>query len=305
MAIYLAEKTRELIDAKIEEDQGAKYREWLGSIIPTISDAFDPRTGRRSHLGVSTIGDPCARKLFFQFRWVVRPKHSGRILRLFNRGHMEEGRFIAMLLTAGFKVWHQDAEGNQFRISELGGHFGSAIDGVVVGCPDMPEPNTPILTEMKTHGEKSFVKLKKEGMRASKPTHYAQIQVYMRKMALGACLYIAVNKNTDELYCELIALDMAVADQFIDRGHKIVLAHEPPVGLSTKGASWFECKMCDYADHCYRGELPVVSCRTCVYSRAIEDGTWKCFNPVVNGTITTDEQIEACSHYEMAPYYGK
>lgn len=305
MPIYLAEKTKELIDQKIEEDQGSKYREWLGRVIPTISDAFDPRNGRRSHLGVSTIGDPCARKLFFQFRWVARPKHSGRILRLFNRGHMEEGRFIAMLLTAGFKVWQQDAEGHQYRISELGGHFGSAIDGIVVGCPDMPDPNTPILTEMKTHGEKSFVKLKKEGMRESKPTHYAQVQVYMRKMGLAACLYIAVNKNTDEIYCELIALDTAVADQFIDRGCKIVLTHEPPVGLSLKGASWFECKMCDYADHCYRGELPVVSCRTCVYSRAIEDGTWKCFNPVVNRTITTDEQIEACSHYEMAPYYGK
>lgn len=305
MPIYLATKTQELIDQKIEEDQGSKYREWLGRVIPTISDAFDPRTGRRSHLGVSTIGDPCARKLFFQFRWVARPRHSGRILRLFNRGHMEEGRFIAMLLTAGFKVWQQDAEGHQFRISELGGHFGSAIDGVVVGCPDMPDPNQAILTEMKTHGEKSFVKLKKEGMRASKPTHYAQVQVYMRKMNLAACLYIAVNKNTDEIYCELIALDAAVADQFIDRGCKIVMAHEPPVGLSNKGASWFECKMCDYADHCYRGELPVMSCRTCVYLRAVEDGTWKCHNPAVNRTRTTDEQIEACSLYEMPSYYGK
>lgn len=305
MPIYLAQKTKDLIDSKIEEDQGSKYREWLGRVIPTISDAFDPRQGRRSHLGVSTIGDPCARKLFFQFRWVVRPKHSGRILRLFNRGHMEEGRFIAMLLTAGFKVWQQDEHGHQFRISELGGHFGSAIDGIVVGCPDMPDPNTPVLTEMKTHGEKSFVKLVKEGMRASKPTHYAQIQVYMRKMGLGACLYIAVNKNTDELYCELIALDAAVADQFIDRGCKIVLAHEPPVGLSNKGASWFECKMCDYADVCYRGDEPVISCRTCVYARAHEDGTWRCHNPKVNKVISADEQIAACPLYEMPSYYGR
>lgn len=305
MPIYLAEKTKNLIDQKIEEDQGSKYREWLGKVIPTISDAFDPRNGRRSHLGVSTIGDPCARKLFFQFRWVARPKHHGRIIRLFNRGHMEEGRFIAMLLTAGFKVWQQDAEGNQFRISELGGHFGSAIDGIVVGCPDMPDPNQAILTEMKTHGDKSFKKLLKDGMKVSKPMHYAQVQVYMRKMGLAACLYIAVNKNDDEIYCELIPLDAAVADQFIDRGCKVVMAEEPPVGLSTKGASWFECKMCDFSDNCYRNEPPLVSCRTCSYSRVIEDGTWKCINPVVNRTITTDEQIAACSHYEMANYYGR
>lgn len=305
MPIYLAEKTAQLVEQKIEEDQGAKYREWLGKVIPTISDAFDPRTGRRSHLGVSTIGDPCARKLFFNFRWVSRPRHSGRILRLFNRGHMEEGRFIAALLTAGLKVYQQDGEGNQYRISELGGHFGSAIDGVVIGCPDLPNPDNPVLAEMKTHGEKSFVKLKKEGMRQSKPVHYAQIQVYMRKMGLAVCLYIACNKNTDELYFELIPLDAAVADQFIDRGIKIVMADEPPVGLSTKGASWFECKMCEYADVCYRGDDAVMSCRTCRYSKPVEDGTWKCVNPVVNRVITTDEQIAGCSHYEMAPYYGR
>lgn len=305
MPIYLADKTAQLVEQKIEEDQGAKYREWLGKVIPTISDAFDPRTGRRSHLGVSTIGDPCARKLFFNFRWVSRPRHSARILRLFNRGHMEEGRFIAALLAAGLKVYQQDGSGQQYRISELGGHFGSAIDGVVIGCPDLPDPNNPILAEMKTHGEKSFVKLKKEGMYKSKPMHYAQVQVYMRKMGLAVCLYIACNKNTDELYFELIPLDAAVADQFIDRGIKIVLADEPPVGLSMKGPSWFECKMCDYADVCYRGDDAVMSCRTCRYSKPVEDGTWRCVNSVVNCVITTDEQIAGCSHYEMAPYYGR
>ena len=41
------------------------------------------------------------------------------MLRLFNRGHIEEARFIAMLLTIGMPVYQQDAEGKQFRI-----HFG-------------------------------------------------------------------------------------------------------------------------------------------------------------------------------------
>lgn len=305
MPVYLATKTKQLINDKIEEDQGSKYREWLGRVIPTISDAFDPRTGRRSHLGVSTIGDPCARKLFFNFRWVSKPRHNAQLLRLFNRGHMEEGRFIAALLAAGLTVYQQDANGNQYRISELGGHFGSAIDGVVIGCPDLQDPSMPILAEMKTHADKSFQKLLKSGVRESKPMHYAQVQVYMRKMGFSVCLYIAVNKNNDELYLELIPLDSVVADQFIHRGVKIVLADEPPVGLSEKGAGWYECKWCDYADFCYRKEIPAVSCRTCAYSIAREDGTWFCRNAAVNATLTTDEQIAACPNYTMANYYGK
>lgn len=303
--IYLAEKTMAAIEQSIQVDQGAKYREWLGRVIPTISDAFNPKEGRRTHLGLSTIGDPCSRKIFFQFRWTLKVKHAGRILRLFNRGHMEEGRFIAALLTAGMKVYQQDAQGNQFRISGFGGHVGSATDGVVVGCPDLQDPNVAILTEMKTHGEKSFLKLKKEGLQESKFMHYVQQQVYMGKTDLRASLYLAVNKNTDEIYAELVPYDEVVASHFLDRADQIAGADEAPVGLSSKGASWFECKMCDFSGVCYRGEMPVVSCRTCRYSIAKDDGDWHCRHSVVNATLTTEQQVEACKYYEMAHYYGK
>lgn len=302
MAIYKAEKTMELIENAISNDQGAKYREWLGKVIPTISDAFDPRQGRRSHFGYSSAGDPCARKLFFGWRWVVKVKHSGRIMRLFNRGHMEEGRFIAALLAAGLTVYQQDANGKQFRLSSLGGHVGSAIDGVLIGCPDLPDPTMAILTEMKTHNDKSFKKLVKEGVRATKPTHYVQMQIYMRKMGLPAALYIATNKNDDDIWAELIPFESVIADQYIDRCDQIALADAPPVGLSEKGASWFECKWCDYNGICYRGEMPEVSCRTCAASEVRADGTWYC--RARTKTLTVDEQIEGCSGYVMSNYYG-
>lgn len=303
MSIYKAEKTMKQIDDAIQSDQGAKYREWLGKVIPTISDAFDPRQGRRSHFGYSNAGDPCARKLFFGWRWVIKQAHSGRIMRLFNRGHMEEGRFIAALLAAGLTIYQQDSEGKQFRISGCGGHVGSAIDGVVIGCPDLPDPNMAILTEMKTHNDKSFKKLLKEGVREAKPLHYIQMQIYMRKMSLPAALYVATNKNDDDLWCELIAFEPVVADMYIDRCDQIALADEAPEGLISKGASWFECKWCDYNAVCYRGEMPQVNCRTCAASEVREDGTWYCRSK--KKTLTVDEQIEGCSNYVVASYYGR
>lgn len=61
--------------------------------------------GHRNHLGASLIGDDCSRKLWYSFRWVFKERFSGRLLRLFNRGHREEDRFVEWLEGAGFKVW--------------------------------------------------------------------------------------------------------------------------------------------------------------------------------------------------------
>src|SRR5688572_4793950 len=63
----------------------------------------------RWHLGASIIGHECSRYLWFSFRWCARDEgeatkrdanshaNLGRKLRLFNRGHREEARFIEYL----------------------------------------------------------------------------------------------------------------------------------------------------------------------------------------------------------------
>lgn len=88
----------------------------------------------------------------------------------------------------------------------------------------------------------------------------------------------------------------------IDRGVRIVLADAPPVGLSEKGRSWFECRYCDYINHCYNGEMPAVNCRTCIYSQAKEDGTWVCRN--FKSVLSKETQLVGCTAYRVAPYYG-
>src|SRR5208283_4628088 len=60
-------------------------------------------SGFRKHLGASDIGHQCERYLWYKFRWMCEPKFSGRMLRLFNRGHLEEARFIEWLEGIGFR----------------------------------------------------------------------------------------------------------------------------------------------------------------------------------------------------------
>lgn len=275
MAIYLALETKRMIDEAIERDQGSSYRGWLGKVIPHMDDAY--REGEepfRTHMGASLIGGKCPKAIWYGFHWVTRPKFSGRILRLFNRGHLEEARFIAMFLMIGCQVFQQDQNGKQFRISHADGHFGGSGDGVVIGLPEL-NPGQPCLLEFKTHSEKSFLKLQKEGVREAKPEHFVQMQVYMRKMGIAIALYGAVNKNTDEIHLEYIKCEPEVGDQYLARGEKLVWMKKPPEGIS-KSPGYFECRFCDHRPVCQLGAEPDLNCRTCHYATPVPGGTWSC-----------------------------
>jgi len=193
-AVQIASKTLAAIESTIAGDQGASYRQALQRVLPHIGDAYrGVDSPFRTHLGASVIGDECARKIWYGFHWTTIPSFGGRILRLFNRGHLEEGRFIAALLAIGCQVYQQDENGKQFRISGVSGHFGGSGDGIATGVPDV-DPSLPVLLEFKTHNDKSYIKLAKEGVRSAKFEHYVQMQIYLRKMALTVALYMAVNK---------------------------------------------------------------------------------------------------------------
>jgi hypothetical protein len=299
-SVTLATKTLAAIDAAIEADQGAAYRQHLQRVLPHIADAYRGAEENpfRSHMGASIIGRECARAIWYGFHWTTIPNFPGRILRLFNRGHLEEGRVIAALLTIGVQVYQQDANGKQFRITHAGGHFGGSGDGVGVGIPDLPA-GTPCLLEFKTHNDNSFKKLLKEGVRGAKFEHYVQMNQYMRKMEIPVALYGAVNKNDDALHLELVHLDSATADQFLDRGQQLVFMREAPKRIS-ESPGWFACTFCDHKPVCHLKKAPARNCRTCAYSETGEDGHWYCRNTVgENIILDTAKQLAGCELYKV------
>lgn len=302
--IHKAELTLKAIDAAIKADQGGAFRQHLQRVLPHMADAYrgTEENSFRTHMGASLIGGECARAIWYGFHWTTKPEFDGRILRLFNRGHLEEARIIAALLTIGVQVFQQDEKGNQFRISDVGGHFGGAGDGVGIGIPDLPL-NLACLLEFKTHNDASFKKLVKLGVRESKFVHYVQMQTYMRKMGLTVALYGAVNKNDDEYYMEIVTLDVAVADQFIDRGRQIILQKAPPDKISAT-PGWITCRWCDHRPVCHLQAVPERNCRTCIHSEACEDGNWYCNIPSMPDgggagvKLTKEQQFAACPEYK-------
>lgn len=193
----------------------------------------------RPHLGCSLLGHSCDRFLWLSFRWAVVEKFPGRILRLFRRGHMEEATIVQDLQAIGMVI--TDYGDEQSRV-DFGKHVSGSIDGIIQS--GVPGSNKPHILECKTHSQKSFDLLKKEGLQKAKHMHYVQCNVYMLGKGLERALYYAINKNTDEIYTERVRLDEGLAMSAVERGRRIALADRMPEPMPGADRSYFLCKNC-------------------------------------------------------------
>lgn len=295
----LAKKTLDAIDKAYAKDGGAAFRQLQQQTLPLCADAYSPKQDEhRTHLGASMIGRQCGRELWYGFHWASTSTVEPRMRRLWNRGHLEEGRMVALLLLIGVRVWQLDPQGNQFRMKGHGGHYGGSLDAVLEGIPDVPDQ--PILGEFKTHNDKSFTKLVNDGLHESKFEHYVQMQQYMRHRQLNWGLYLAVNKNNDALHGELIELNAELADRYTDRAGGIIAASAPPQRISEK-SSWWQCRFCDHKQVCHHNAPPERNCRTCSYSRVVEGG-WACHAVSPAPLIPVAVQRTGCAHYTRASW---
>lgn len=281
----------------------------LNPLVTKIDSTVESRQEPpRAHMGVSILGHTCDRKLWLGFRWAVIERFSGRILRLFQRGHNEEPVMAGYLRKAGIDLRFTGFD--QKRV-DFGSHVSGSMDGVIVsGVPEAP--TRPHLWENKTHGEKSFREVERSGVEKSKPEHYAQAQGYMLGTfsdrfqeengfgKIDRVLYTAVNKNTDEIYIERIRLDKAKAEAVVERGKRVATSDRMPPGISTD-PSWYECKMCPMAKLCHQTKTTQeVNCRTCAHSTAESDGTWSCaVHPGM--PIPVDFQRVGCRSHVLHP----
>lgn len=256
----------------------------------------DTNDGFRSHLGASLIGKECERALWYDFRWTTKAKFPGRVLRLFETGHLAEARLVQNLRRTGATVLEVDPEtGRQFRVQAHGGHFGGSLDGVALNL--LEAPKTWHVLEFKTHSAKSFADLAAKRVRQSKPQHFAQMQIYMSLTGLARALYVAVNKDNDDLYIERVELDTAVSARLLEKAQRVIFAATPLPRIS-EDPSWYQCRLCDHAPVCHGQTAPSVNCRTCLHATPVE-GAWHCAR--LKQPIGEREQRAGCSLHLFVP----
>ena len=255
----------------------AKIPEPINSTVAKIYAGYEKKNAeqtKRGYLGVSSLGHACARYLWLSFRQCVTPKFDGRLLRLFDHGNWEEKRIVADLRMVGCEVHEVDpSTGKQFGFVAVDGHLRGHMDAAVKGLVEAPSKWH--VAEFKTHNAKSFEDLQKQGVEKSKPMHYVQMNTYAGLSGMEYMVYIAVNKNTDDIYIERLPFDPKRYAKDMERAAMIVYSEEPPLKLS-ENPSWFECKWCEAYEQCHGTAAPDVSCRSCAHSTPIANGKWTC-----------------------------
>lgn len=249
----------------------------------------DVSSDRREYLGYSGLGDSCNRKIWYNFRWCKKGSISGRISRLFQRGHDEE-----ITIQREFKRLGADITDDQLEVIGFESHVKGHIDGVLSNTPWFDDP---ILIEIKTYNASRFKTLEKLKVKQSDYTYYCQMQSYMGHLKLDKALFIATCKNDDHRYIEIVDFNKDVFDILERKSEEIVITDLPPEKTGSGQSTWFECRFCNFKPICHHNEKIDSNCRTCKYGTIVNDGAWRCSDS--NSYLSKENQIQGCENWKL------
>ena len=260
--------------------------------------------GPRTHLGASLIGADCTRATWYEWRWMGNVRFNGRMLRLFNRGHREEDHFVEYIKGIGGEVYTADpnlplknGKPQQYKVSRVGGHFGGSLDGIVRLPLRYNCGSHWMLAEFKTKGTgRGFENLKAKGIMLTNGQHYDQMSTYGWNYNLELSLYFTVNKNDDDLHCEIVPLNFKRAAEVEHKATYIIQSQTPPPRIA-QSPTFTKCVNCHHRGVCHFGEVPAKNCRSCQYATPVDGAQWYC-----NGhqTILSPETIKTgCPQWDF------
>ncbi len=216
----------------------------------------------RDYLGASRLGVSCARALQYEYTKTPRDEDfKGQILRIFEIGHAFEALALAWLRQAGFSVFTKKPNGNAFGFSVAGGRIRGHVDGIINDAPADLGMRFPAIWECKSMNAKSWRDTVKHGVKKSKPIYAVQVATYQAYMegsvpgiSANPALFTAVNKDTAEIYHELVPFDAALAQEASDRAVNLIRATDagellPRIAMSE---DHFECVFCPYRQRCWK-----------------------------------------------------
>lgn len=241
----------------LDFNSSATKSEHFVSLIDAAIDAKGRNETRREYLGGSSVGQPCARRL--QYDYLNAPKDEGsdfsaRTRRIFQRGHEVEEWLIGWMNDAGFVVKSRGKDGKQFGFEDCDGRFKGHFDGVVVSGPDGFE--YPALFEAKCLGEKGWKQLVRHGVAKAYPVYAAQVATYQAygQLAQNPAFFVAVNANDMDIHLELVPFNQELAQHSIDKAAKVLAAcdHGETLPRATDDPAAFVCKFCPFTEVCWK-----------------------------------------------------
>ena len=242
------------------------------TITDTINELIDKdlqhkntQQPQRDYLGASRLGVVCARALQYEYTHAPRDSvYSGKTLRIFELGHTLEKMAWQWLQGAGFEIETHQPKGDPYGFSAADGLIRGHVDGIIKKVPAGLNIRVPALWECKSMNAKSWKQLVEKGVKVAKPIYAVQIALYQAYMegvvtdlSQNAALLTAVNKDTSELYHELVPFDAGLAQMASDRAVHILRATQAGETLPriSHNSDCFECRFCDWKQTCWKESL--------------------------------------------------
>lgn len=215
------------------------------SSISVIDKTYEDNFKQRRRLGLSQVGHSCPRFLWYKHHGFDEPVPDGRVLRLFELGNVIETQMDCDLTQAGFNI--TDTQKHvEFTMDDI--TLTGSIDGIITG---LVESNKPHLWECKSMGSKGWKNLLKNGYENYSDVYKGQVHAYMLGLGLKKAFVTVYNKDTSELYQEMIDLKEDWIIGRLQDVFKAISQDHPPL-RACPDADYFEAKFCNFYGECWK-----------------------------------------------------
>lgn len=196
----------------------------------------------RTYIGASSIGNPCARSIWYRYNNYDAEPRSHKLLRTFAIGKKLEGVVLDCLEQAGLSLARTWYDLYDKDIPEFQGH----VDAVWMDDVG----NSKAILEVKTARDSSFNVFVKRGLKYWYPIYYSQVQSYMGMSGIHEAYVIALNKDTSELYDERVLFDLNYYNELKRKVRRILDAVEAPNRINNSPL-YFMCRVCPFKAVCH------------------------------------------------------
>jgi hypothetical protein len=262
----------------------------------------------RPYLGMSSIGKPCERALWLNFRWAKEPSFKAQTIKRFEDGHSGEDLQAKRLkMVEGITLTVLDeATGNQYGFTSIGGHLKGHMDGAILGL--LQAPKTWHVWEHKQVDQKKFDKLNKLKMEVGEKNalqhwdeiYYAQAICYMGFTGMARHYLTCATPGGRDTTSVRTDADPDKFEVIIGKAERIIRSSEPPPRISSD-STYYICKMCEFHGLCHGTTAPIPTCRSCCHSTPELDGNGRWFCTRHKMDLTIEDQKSGCQGHLIVP----
>ena len=227
----------------------------LNALVDEALIAANQQEPPRDYLGASRVGEPCARKLVYEYTRTPkddRKDFGGGILRIFDAGHQFEDS------ASGGSAPPASTSGPATAKASSSASRSPAAASVATSTAPSSTGRTSASAGRHCGNTRRSVRSRgptssSRGVRAARPICFAQVQLYMAYMDLPVALFTATNRDSLLLHHEIVPFDAAEAQALSDKAVEVIRSAEagelPP--RIAEAADFHLCRRCDFTKRCW------------------------------------------------------